>query len=925
MVRIATGIALAAGLLAARCADGADDEWPRYGHDGALTGRTALRGDLARPREAWSIPLSVEEWQLQLRPEPGRRTLRLPQESPAELPRRRLEVPGPALLDLDGSGEPRPAIETYHQRWAKVLPALKGLQRTGWDQVWTTAKICHLELWAHDEGFNRPRRVWQSEPEDTVFTPLCVVRDLDGDGAPEIAVALHYRVMIYDAATGRKESEIRFHSSRSYGWFGVAEVDGDPAPELVVLSDFQSHLDVLDYDPAKPESERLSVKWRREVEKDIEERQRWPQIGPRPLADVTADGLAEIVISLFNDAGDGQWHGVVIEASTGKTLRDLPRRFVQGTADVDGDGAAEIFCAASEGVAVPPFGRAEVLKLTGGETTVVWSRDGAGFAQADLPRLGPDWSTSATQGMRHVLLTEEARRPAFLTLSREAGADADRPAVAIEALRHDGASGVKSLWAVRGLAGEVGALALAAVDGEVTALARLALPARAEAALAAEGAAVEVVGRRPLGTAPHSPVAARLEPDGPVQVLAEGAGSELYCIRAPRRSGESPEVVWRRPARGIGNGAQPGTVAVADLDGDGRREVVAAARSPEGAAALVAIHADGSTLWRRDFPGTPGETPVHNLGGLVYWWPGRFRSPDRVDLFVNLRRGLMHSDTGTLLDGRTGETVWSQARAIAPGKFRWGYAGAPVSAADLWGDAREEIVNLYPVCLWVADGTTGEFLAAEELASRKVVPAWAAYGEPIVFDFDGDGEKEVLLDSPYLLALLDRQGKPRWHGKPRADYPSGRAEDNLGETTNVRHAILDLDGDGRLEIASAGYQDGARAIDPRDGAVLWSLDAPAPTVPRVAAADIDGNGGDDLIYAAGSTLVVLSGDRKQGRILWTWTAPQGSGPLSLPAIADLDGDGRAEIAVQSADGALRCLDGPAETGAVRSDGRADGR
>src|SRR5262245_29756493 len=185
-----TWTTLASALLAARLAAAAgDDEWPRYGHDGALTGRTTLRGDLVSPREAWSISLAGEEWQLQLRPEPGRRTLRLPEDAPAVLAGRRIEVPGPARLDLDGSGELRPAVETYHQRWAKILPAVKGLQRTGWDQVWTTAKICHLELWAHDEGFGRPRRVWQSEPEDTVFTPLCVVRDLDGDGAPEIAVA----------------------------------------------------------------------------------------------------------------------------------------------------------------------------------------------------------------------------------------------------------------------------------------------------------------------------------------------------------------------------------------------------------------------------------------------------------------------------------------------------------------------------------------------------------------------------------------------------------------------------------------------------------------------------------------------------------------------------------------------------------------
>jgi len=135
---------------------------------------------------------------------------------------------------------------------------------------------------------------------------------------------------------------------------------------------------------------------------------------------VTGDGLPEIVINLFNDTGDGQWHAVAIDASSGKTLRDLPRRFLQGTADVDGDGAAEVFCAASEGVAVPSFGKAEILKLKG-EPAVIWSRDGAGFALADLPRLGPDWSTTATQGMRHVLLGEEGPRPAFLFRQRLIG------------------------------------------------------------------------------------------------------------------------------------------------------------------------------------------------------------------------------------------------------------------------------------------------------------------------------------------------------------------------------------------------------------------------------------------------------------------------------------------------------------------------
>jgi outer membrane protein assembly factor BamB len=241
-----------------------------------------------------------------------------------------------------------------------------------------------------------------------------------------------------------------------------------------------------------------------------------------------------------------------------------------------------------------------------------------------------------------------------------------------------------------------------------------------------------------------------------------------------------------------------------------------------------------------------------------------------------------------------------------PEQFTWGYAGATVAAADVRGDGRDQIVNLFPVCFWLADGRTGEIVTAQELAARKVLPAWAAYGEPVVYDFDGDGHQEVLLDSPYLLAVLDRQGQPLWHGKPKADYPTGTAADNDAETTSTRHAIVDFNGDGTMEIASAGYRDGVRAIDPRDGRVLWSLMAPAPTAGKCAAADINGDGGDELLYVAGSELLAVTGDLSAGRILWRW---QGPASLSLPAIADVDGDTKAEIVVQSADGVVHCLDG----------------
>ncbi|MFV1968293.1 MAG: PQQ-binding-like beta-propeller repeat protein, partial [Pirellulaceae bacterium] len=96
-------------------------------------------------------------------------------------------------------------------------------------------------------------------------------------------------------------------------------------------------------------------------------------------------------------------------------------------------------------------------------------------------------------------------------------------------------------------------------------------------------------------------------------------------------------------------------------------------------------------------------------------------------------------------------------------------------------------------------------------------------------------------------------------------------------------------------------------IDPRDGTILWSLEAPTPTSHKCAAANIDGAGGDELLYAAGRELIAITGDRTHGRVLWRWQAPAA---VSLPAIADVDNDGQAEIVVQTADGVVHCIDGP---------------
>ncbi len=884
------------------------DDWPCYGHDRALTGRCAVSGDMAQPVVCWTLSTAGTDLSLELSPAASSQAPLRWKQSDWPTSARQLSILGPLELDIDGSGAVRPVTETHHERWAQMLPDVAGCQRVAWNYTWTDQAVCRLQMFAYDAGNAQPRLVWETDPpEGTIFNPLNVVYDIDQDGVQEICVAAHYRIMIFEATTGRKESELKYHSCRPYGWFGLADVDADGQYELVTIGDFQSHIDVIEFDPALPEPERLSVKWRRDIETDIEKRTKWPQVSPRPVIDVTGDDCPEIVLNLFNDLGDGQWHTVVLDARTGATKADLPQRYFLGAASLCESQPAELFVTCTNGVVVQRAGLIELVQITDESPLVTWQKESSAWCTIDLPRLGSTWSTTASQGMQHVMLQGHAR-PVFFVKTWEQST-ADR--VSLTAWQADRAGQLHSLWQVAGLPARAACLATdaAAIDRSASLLVRTELAMNRRLELTCTGVQPQMVQHQPLGIDVSLPVVARTGPDGEKSIMIEVPGREIAAIAPPSESGQPPSIRWQRPGRGMRDGSRSLGLLAADVNQDGQCEVVAADQAVQGHAVLTVHGGDGQTIWQKPFEQTPGDLPVWNIGALTFWWDGQFRGPDATDLFVNVRRGLMHSDVGHLLDGTNGNTIWTQTTADVPNVFHWGYAGTPVARADLDHNGCDELVSLQPVCFWIADGRTGMILRGDELASRKKLPAWAAYGEPMVFDFDGDGTSEILLDSPYILALLEQDGSVDWHGPPRVDFPVAGDKENVDQTTQCKHALLDIDADGIMEIASAGYGDGVRVIDPRTGRVLWSLDAPKPNGPKVASANVDGVGGDELIYSSGSTLIAITGDANLGRILWQWQAPA---TLSMPAIADVDGDGKMEIVVQDAQATIYCLDGPSD-------------
>ena len=73
-----------------------------------------------------------------------------------------------------------------------------------------------------------------------------------------------------------------------------------------------------------------------------------------------------------------------------------------------------------------------------------------------------------------------------------------------------------------------------------------------------------------------------------------------------------------------------------------------------------------------------------------------------------------------------------------------------------------------------------------------------------------------------------------------------------------------------------------------------------------ATCDIDGDGRDEAVFAAGRTLLAVGTDetRRAGAVRWSLDFPDLVGPA---AIADMDGTGHARIVVACADGNVHVI------------------
>jgi len=303
---------------------------------------------------------------------------------------------------------------------------------------------------------------------------------------------------------------------------------------------------------------------------------------------------------------------------------------------------------------------------------------------------------------------------------------------------------------------------------------------------------------------------------------------------------------------------------------------------------------DDKPFWHFTFENSQG---CGQYMQAIFFTVGHFTGRKHFDLFTYSTKPGARS---YVLDGRTGQPIWEK-REIPEIERHFQAFGGRASVWDYDNDGEDDILFCCPDYYCVADGRTGD-LHVGPVFLPTITKRWAAYSSPAVLAQEGKSPIIYLggaYESRLSIQLDAKSGlwseflsTDQW--QLAAGFPDRFSEGLLPSVKDGRNwRIVQAQVDGKFVC-----------FDAMTGQHAWDIQLEtAPSA--IISGDVDGDGMVEFLFGGQNGKLYVyrdAGDHPDG--VWQ---KQFDGPVGTPLLADLDGDGKSEIILSIGDGNIVVL------------------